>query len=69
VFLYTPPNEHFGIGPLEAMINGVPAIGINNGGPKETIADGETGYLLDTAPKSWAEKLLRIVSVADQGRG
>ena len=48
------------------MINGVPAIGINNGGPKETISDGETGYLLDTAPKSWADKLQQLVVRADQ---
>jgi alpha-1,3/alpha-1,6-mannosyltransferase len=48
------------------MINGVPAIGINNGGPKETIADGETGYLLDTSPKSWAEKLQHLVACAER---
>lgn len=61
MFLYTPPNEHFGIGPIEAMIRGVPVLGINHGGPKETIEDGQTGYLLSTDPKDWAEKIVAIV--------
>ncbi|KAJ1910596.1 Alpha-1,3-mannosyltransferase-like protein, partial [Mycoemilia scoparia] len=44
--LYTPTNEHLGIVPLEAMYNKVPVIAIASGGPKETVIDGETGYLV-----------------------
>ena len=45
LLLYTPPNEHFGIVPLEAMLAGVPVLAVNSGGPLETIVDGETGWL------------------------
>ena len=62
--MYTPPNEHFGIGPIESMIRGVPALGINNGGPKETIADKSTGYLLTTEPAAWASGIVTLVEAA-----
>lgn len=63
MLLYTPPNEHFGIGPIEAMIRGVPALGINNGGPKETIEDRVTGYLLTLEPSAWASSIISLVNV------
>lgn len=45
LLIYTPSNEHFGIVPLEAGLAGVPVLAANNGGPLETIEDGETGFL------------------------
>jgi glycosyltransferase involved in cell wall biosynthesis len=45
--LFTPVNEDFGIVPLEAMSCEKPVIAINEGGPKETIVHGETGYLIN----------------------
>lgn len=45
LLVYTPSNEHFGIVPLEAMMAGVPVLAANNGGPLETVIDGETGWL------------------------
>lgn len=45
--IYIPRDEDFGISPVESMAAGKPVIGVNEGGLKETIIDGETGYLLD----------------------
>ncbi|KAK1084370.1 Alpha-1,3-mannosyltransferase-like protein [Friedmanniomyces endolithicus] len=45
LMVYTPPNEHFGIVPLEAMLAGVPVLATDSGGPLETIYDGRTGFL------------------------
>ena len=49
--LYTPPREHFGIVPLEAMLAKTPVLAINFGGPLETVVnyngnnlDEATGY-------------------------
>ena len=40
------PEEHFGIVPVEAMAGGCPPICADGGGQKETIIDGETGFLV-----------------------
>lgn len=47
LLLYTPINEHFGIVPVEAMLQGLPVLASNTGGPLETIVEGETGWLRD----------------------
>lgn len=47
LLLYTPPNEHFGIVPLEAMYSRVPVVACRSGGPTETVLDGRTGLLCD----------------------
>jgi len=60
VMLYTPSNEHFGIVPLEAMYNKCAVLACNSGGPRETVLDGRTGYLLDVNPEDWANKI-RII--------
>ena len=41
--LYTPPNEHFGIVPIEALEQRRPVIVIDSGGPSETVLEGVTG--------------------------
>ncbi len=61
--LYTPSFEHLGIVPLEAMACGLPVVAVNNGGPMETIIDGETGYLRASRKEEWSEA---IVSLANQ---
>jgi D-inositol-3-phosphate glycosyltransferase len=46
VFVTTPWYEPFGITPVEAMACARPVIGSAVGGIQETVADGETGYLV-----------------------
>lgn len=50
-------NEPFGFIPLEAMACEIPVIAINEGGFKETIIDGKTGYLVDPDPPLIAKKI------------
>ncbi|CAG9540836.1 unnamed protein product [Cercopithifilaria johnstoni] len=52
--LYIPPNEHFGIVPVEALEQRRPVIVCNSGGPSETVIEGITGSKI-AAPH---EKLL-----------
>jgi alpha-1,3/alpha-1,6-mannosyltransferase len=59
--VYTPENEHFGYGPVEAMAAGRPVIAVNSGGPRETIRHGETGFLCQPTPESFAEAFRRLV--------
>lgn len=67
VLLYTPANEHFGIGPVEGMICGVPILACDSGGPTESIVDApsdvRTGWLRSPNPLVWADTLQEILSL------
>eukprot|EP00744_Colponema_vietnamica_P003593 GILI01005483.1.p1 GENE.GILI01005483.1~~GILI01005483.1.p1 ORF type:complete len:444 (+),score=143.04 GILI01005483.1:43-1332(+) len=60
--LYTPPNEHFGIVPIEAMFAGTPVIACESGGPLETVINGDTGYLCDPTPAAFSNAIARLLS-------
>ncbi|XP_060814336.1 alpha-1,3/1,6-mannosyltransferase ALG2 [Bombus pascuorum] len=61
VLLYTPPNEHFGIVPLEAMYMSKPVIAHNSGGPKESVVSGITGFLVDLSGDAFALKIADLI--------
>lgn len=43
VYAFTSPEEDFGLGPIEAMASGTPAVVWDHAGPSETVLDGVTG--------------------------
>nr|WP_304767866.1 glycosyltransferase [Candidatus Burarchaeum sp.] len=45
--LYTPVHEDFGIVPLEGFASRKPVLAWNEGGPREIVQDGKTGYLVN----------------------
>eukprot|EP01134_Creolimax_fragrantissima_P006040 CFRG6040T1 len=59
--LYTPDNEHFGIGPLEAMYMERMVIAVASGGPLETVDSQVTGRLCDLDPAEWARAIMETV--------
>ena len=62
LLLYTPPDEHFGIVPLEAMLAGVPVLASNTGGPLETVVDSVTGWLRSVEyPHQWTEVMYQVL--------
>ncbi|KAK4946456.1 Alpha-1,3-mannosyltransferase-like protein [Elasticomyces elasticus] len=63
LLVYTPKNEHFGIVPLEAMLTGKPVLAADQGGPTETVVDGETGWLRDPdAPDEWTGVMRNVLT-------
>ncbi|XP_028985871.1 alpha-1,3/1,6-mannosyltransferase ALG2 [Betta splendens] len=59
--LYTPSREHFGIVPVEAMYCCCPVIAVNSGGPLESVAHGETGFLCEPTAEAFSEAMERLV--------
>lgn len=67
LLLYTPINEHFGIVPVEAMRVGLPVLASNTGGPLETVAEGETGWLRDArTPSDWTAVMDNVLYEMDE---
>ena len=64
VFALTSLYEPFGLAPLEAMAAGLPAVVTRNGGPSESLFDGQRAYgvLVDPeSPADIAAGLLRLL--------
>jgi alpha-1,3/alpha-1,6-mannosyltransferase len=60
--IYTPRNEHLGIVPLEAMLAGIPVLAADEGGPRETVVEGQTGWLRNVAKiDDWAEVMNNVL--------
>lgn len=62
-YLYTAPEEDFGMGIIEAMNYGTPVIAWNHGGPKYIIDDGVDGYL--ATPNNldeFVEKTIKVIT-------
>jgi len=66
--VYTPSNEHFGIVPIEAMYASRPVIAVNNGGPLESVRDGETGYLREGEAMEFASAMIQVASNLDRAK-
>lgn len=62
--LYTPDMEHFGIVPIEAMFLKCPVIAVSSGGPLETVADKETGFLCKPNADEFAVSMQEFVKDA-----
>lgn len=61
-FLFAAINEDWGIVPIEAMAAGKPVISADEGGPRESIMDRKTGFLVPATPKAFTEKMLLLAS-------
>jgi glycosyltransferase involved in cell wall biosynthesis len=63
VFVFPPIwNEAFGCTPVEAMAAGAPVVATRSGGILETVADHETGFLVErNDPHALAEAILKLL--------
>lgn len=55
-------SEPFGLIPLESMSCGVPVIAVNEGGYRETVINGKTGYLIKRSAKDLYDKINLLIN-------
>jgi glycosyltransferase involved in cell wall biosynthesis len=65
VYAYPTPREDFGLGPIEAMACGTPAVVWDDGsGPCETVIEGVTGCRAEPYDiKDFSDKILKVLSM------
>ncbi|KAF8352197.1 glycosyltransferase family 4 protein [Amanita rubescens] len=65
-------NEHFGIGPVEAMCCGVPVLACDSGGPTESVLvhppSERTGWLRTPDAEVWGNALVEIIGLGIEQR-
>lgn len=59
-FIATAKDEDFGMNVVEAMSAGKPVIAVNEGGYKESIINGKTGYLVESNVESIIKGIKKI---------
>jgi glycosyltransferase involved in cell wall biosynthesis len=62
ITLCTSVNEPFGLSAVESMACETPVLAVSQGGFKETIINGKTGYLLPRKAEAFAEKISMLVN-------
>lgn len=65
VLVYGAYLEPLGLAPLEAMACGTPVVAVKEGGVRETVVDGETGFLTQRDPQEFAEKVQFLLENPD----
>ncbi len=63
-FVTTAIDEDFGITPVEAMAAGKAVLATNEGGYRETVVHGKTGYLLPPSAEAFAGTIRQLDDVA-----
>ena len=59
-FISTSKDEDFGMNIIEAMAAGKPVVAVNEGGHKESVIHGKTGYLVEPNVNSIIEGINKI---------
>jgi glycosyltransferase involved in cell wall biosynthesis len=69
LLLFTPPNEDWGIVPLEAMAAGLPVVAVASGGPTESIEHGRSGWLVDNNSQAMADAVHGALAMTEEQLG
>ena len=68
-YLHTAIEESFGLSVIEAAYCGTPIVAVDEGGVRETVEQGVTGWLVASTPVDLATSVTSILTSPDSGRG
>jgi len=66
--LCTARDEDFGMTPVEAMASGKIVLAVDDGGYRESVVPGETGYLLPPDPAAFASTISSLTTADLEGK-
>jgi glycosyltransferase involved in cell wall biosynthesis len=61
VFVYGAREEALGLAPLEAMASGTPVVAVAEGGVRETVRDGVSGFLVERHAQRFGARLAQLL--------
>jgi phosphatidylinositol alpha-1,6-mannosyltransferase len=67
-YVHATRDESFGLSVIEASYCGRPVVAVDEGGVKDTVEDGVTGYRVAAKPAAIAEGIARVLLSPDGGR-
>ena len=67
-YVHTGLEESFGLSVVEAAYCGCPVVAVDEGGVRQTIADGVTGHLVPATSQDLARSVQSVLSQPDGGR-
>lgn len=62
VFLFPSTTDTLGQVVMEAQASGLPVLVTDQGGPKEVVEHGRTGFILPADPAAWIDHILRLAA-------
>jgi glycosyltransferase involved in cell wall biosynthesis len=65
LYVHTGRAESFGLAVLEACMAARPVVAVAEGGPREILQDGQTGFLVEPAPAELASKINYLLAHPD----
>ncbi|MDX2130713.1 MAG: glycosyltransferase [Planctomycetota bacterium] len=69
LFVFPSVTDTLGQVVMEAQSSGMPVIVSDQGGPREVVQDGVTGYVLSPdAPRAWIDRIVALAENADTRR-
>lgn len=68
IFVFAARHEPFGLVLLEAMASGLPVVAVDEGGVREIVRHGQTGYLVSRRPESFAETVAKLIEAPGSRR-
>lgn len=69
LFVFPSITDTLGQVVMESQGSGLPVIVTDQGGPKEVVEEGQTGYVLPTAsPHAWVERIVGLIADPERRR-
>ncbi len=68
-YIHTAIQESFGLSVIEAAYSGCPVVAVDEGGVRQTVEDGVTGFLVAPTPVALAKAVCDVLTRSDGGQG